>query len=231
MCSDGTFRDLDYVFDAEKLATVRGGSAALKTSYASAIDYEIKDAKEQMARQGEDHDGPNELDDFHKRKVEGALAISARLPAPMRHREADLRALLTTSAANGKAMEGAMAAQIAATSCPKGPKLGAPYLGVVKREFDTDKGVKRREFRQTPARRTDREGLISRESVPVRICTEHAAADGKARSCGSPTSPCFARSRPAARGPRGSSRSAVAKSSTAPNGESKPRTLSGGRSL
>jgi hypothetical protein len=141
----------------------------------------LKDGWESL-KSGDDDDYSAARNAYEEAKkiADHFLAINAKLPAKLRHGVKELEALR----AEGKKLEAAYdkktAGDIAARGCPPGKKLTGKHLKTLNGRIGKD-DVKRRIIKQSEGPNRWRDGLITKEGVPVIVCSERIE-EGK-KSC------------------------------------------------
>jgi hypothetical protein len=166
-----------HAFDDDSFARVRNAPEAYKKSFAKHIDFHLQNARVSMTSTGVDKAAGKPgfaMNDWYLKQTNELIELEDKLPASMRYKEDELKALLVQSDANDKALKGWIKQQIANRRCPSGQPLEQPFLAVAKSDSTDDKGWTRTVYRHSAPRHQDRDGLISRDNVPVVMCSRHA---------------------------------------------------------
>ncbi|AKV02676.1 hypothetical protein AKJ09_09339 [Labilithrix luteola] len=151
-------------FSKSTAAEVQEAPARDKKRYQETVEAVLSYAEELKKRGGG-------TESFVKGKAQEAIATGAKLPASFRYKDKELAGVLALVDKSVADAEQARLDAIAARGCPSGQNLEASFLAIAKKELDGD-GAKRRIVRQSLARHQDRDGLISRDNVPITICEE-----------------------------------------------------------
>lgn len=145
------------------------------STFATAIDEEIASVDFSRGyaslKEDDDHATATVVVEDGKKTADKFLAINAKLPAKYRHKVKELEALKAEADKLQDAYDKVVAGEIATRGCPSGQALGGVHLRTLMGLIGKD-DVKRRIIRQSDALNRWRDGLITREGVPVIVCSE-----------------------------------------------------------
>ena len=159
----------------------KGAAKEYAMSFAAEVDEMIDrqhfDKGYESIKADDDHAVAQIIASEAAKVAEKFLAINVKLPASYRHKVKELEALKADAAKLDDAYQKAIAGEVASRGCPSGQALKGVHLKTLNALIGKD-AVKKRIIRQTESLNRWRDGLITKEGVPVIVCSQRVS-EGK----------------------------------------------------